>query len=218
MARLRVGVLASGRGSNLQALLDGLAGKEAPAEVVLAVADRPGTGALRRAEAAGVAARVVDRGDFSERDGFDEAVDEILREKDVGLVCLAGFMRILGAGLVGRWTDRIVNIHPSLLPMYPGLDTHARAIAGGGRVHGCTVHFVRPEVDAGPVIAQAAVPILPGDDPEGLAARVLAAEHRIYPRAVRWIAEGRVRVVDGVAMVEGVTWDGSGADFPGGAA
>lgn len=218
MAGLRVGVLASGRGSNLQALLDDLAGEGAPAEVALAVADRPGTQALRRAEAAGVAARVLDRREFSGRARFEEMLHRILEEAGVELVCLAGFMRILGAMFVGRWSDRIINIHPSLLPMYPGLDTHARAIAGGGRVHGCTVHFVRPEVDAGPIIAQAAVPILPDDDPERLAARVLAAEHRIYPQVVRWIAEGRVRVKGGRATVDGAAWDERGADFPGMAA
>lgn len=218
MARLKVGVLVSGRGSNLQALLDDLAGGEAPAEVVLVIADRPGAPAIGRAKKTGVEVRVVDRLELPERGRFERAIDDALAGAGVELVCLAGFMRVLGGAFVGRWNDRIINIHPSLLPMYPGLNTHERAIEGAGRIHGCTVHFVRPEVDAGPIIAQAAVPILPGDDPERLAARVLAAEHRIYPRVVRWIAEGRVRVANGTVTVDGAAWDEAGMDFPGTAA
>ncbi len=190
---MRVGVLLSGRGSNLQALLDAGA---ASWKVALAVSNVPGAPGLARAEAAGVPALTVPHGDFADRAAFEEALDTALRAADIGLVVLAGFMRVLGPEFVARWRDRSVNIHPSLLPAFRGLDTHRRALEAGVRWHGCTVHFVRAELDAGPIILQAAVPVSPDDTEETLAARVLAREHRVLPMAVGWIAEGRVKVVN----------------------
>ena len=188
---MKVGVLLSGRGSNLQALLDARA---ASWEVALAVSNVPGAAGLARAEAAGVPARTVPHREFADRAAFEDALDAELRGAGVELVVLAGFMRVLGPEFVNRWRDRAVNIHPSLLPAFRGLDTHRRALEAGVRWHGCTVHFVRAELDAGPIILQAAVPVRPDDTEESLAARVLAREHHVLPMAVGWIAEGRVKV------------------------
>ena len=188
---MRVGVLLSGRGSNLQALLDAGA---ASWKVALAVSNVPGAPGLARAEAAGVPVRTVPHRDFADRAAFEEALDAELRAAGVELVVLAGFMRVLGPEFVARWRDRAVNIHPSLLPAFRGLDTHRRALEAGVRWHGCTVHFVRAELDAGPIVLQAAVPVLRDDTEETLAARVLAREHHVLPTAVGWIAEGRVKV------------------------
>lgn len=203
MSRLRVSVLISGRGSNLQALIDAAAAPGFPAEVVLVLSNVPGAQGLARAERAGIATRVVDHRAFADRAGFEAALDEALVAAESQLVCLAGFMRLLGEGFVGRWRDRLINIHPSLLPAFKGLRTHERAHAAGVRFSGCTVHFVRPAMDDGPIIVQAAVPVHAGDDADALAARVLAEEHRIYPLAVRLIAEGRVRVVDDRVDIDG---------------
>jgi phosphoribosylglycinamide formyltransferase-1 len=194
VARLKVGVLISGRGSNLQALIDACATPAFPAEIRLVVSNRAGAPGLDRAHAAGIATEVIPHRDYRARADFDDAVDHALAAAGVELVCLAGFMRLLGDAFVARWRDRLVNIHPSLLPAFRGLDTHARALAAGVRFTGCTVHFVRAAVDDGPIIVQAAVPVLPEDDAERLAERVLDAEHRAYPLALRLIAEGRVRV------------------------
>ncbi len=188
---MRVGVLLSGRGSNLQALLDAGA---ASWKVALAVSNVPGAPGLARAEAAGVPVRTVPHRDFADRAAFEEALDAELRAADIDLVVLAGFLRVLGPEFVARRRDRLVNIHPSLLPSFRGLDTHRRALEAGVRWHGCTVHFVRAELDAGPIVLQAAVPVRPDDTEEALAARVLAREHQVLPMAVGWIAEGRVRV------------------------
>ncbi|MGF1593439.1 MAG: phosphoribosylglycinamide formyltransferase [Kiloniellaceae bacterium] len=201
--RTRVGVLISGRGSNLKALLDACAAADFPAEIVTVIANRPDAGGLDHARAAGVGAEVVDHKAFAGRDAFETAVTGALESAGVDLVCLAGFMRVVGAGFVRHWQGRMINIHPSLLPLFPGLDTHARALAAGVRLHGCTVHFVSEEVDGGAIIGQAAVPVLPGDDPESLAARVLRAEHRLYPACLRLLAEGRVRLEDGKAAFSG---------------
>ena len=190
---MRVGVLLSGRGSNLQALLDAGA---ASWEVALAISNVPDASGLARAEAAGVPTRTVPHRDFPDRPAFEEALDAALRAAEIELVVLAGFMRVLGPDFVARWRDRSVNIHPSLLPAFRGLDTHRRALEAGVRWHGCTVHFVRAELDAGPIVLQAAVPVRPDDTEESLAARVLAREHHVLPMAVGWIAEGRVRVED----------------------
>jgi len=203
-ARLKIAVLISGRGSNLRALIDAC-GPEFPAEIVLVLSNVAGAPGLRRAEAAGVAVGVLERRLYPSRAAFEAALDAACRAANAELVCLAGFMRVLGAGFVRRWRDRMINIHPSLLPAFPGLDTHARALAAGVRFSGCTVHFVRAAVDDGPIVVQAAVPVLPGDTPETLAARVLEAEHRIYPLAVRWIAEGRVTVEDERVAIRGAT-------------
>lgn len=192
MAVLNVAVLVSGRGSNLQALLD-RAAPHAGFRVAVVVSDQPDAPALERAAAAGVPVAVVAPAAGERRATFDARLDTALARRAVELVCLAGFMRILGSAFVGRWRGRLINIHPSLLPAYPGLDTHARALRGGATRHGCTVHWVRPEVDAGPIIAQAAVPVRRTDDQATLAARVLSAEHRLYPEVVAGIAAGRLR-------------------------
>jgi phosphoribosylglycinamide formyltransferase 1 len=193
--RLKIGVLISGRGSNLQALIDACAHPDYPAEIALVIANRADTFGIERARQAGVPAAVIPHRDFPDREGFDRALDGSLREAGVELICTAGFMRILTAWFVERWRDRQINIHPSLLPAFPGLHTHERALAAGVRFSGCTVHFVRLGVDTGPIIAQAAVPVLQDDDAERLAARVLVAEHRLFPLALRLVAEGRTRIV-----------------------
>lgn len=200
---LRVGVLISGRGSNLQSLLAACAAPGFPAGIVTVLANRPGAGGLDHARAAGVAASVIDHKGFAGREAFEAAVTAALEEAGVELVCLAGFMRVVTPGFVRRWQGRMINIHPSLLPLFPGLDTHARALAAGVKLHGCTVHYVSEEVDGGPIIGQAAVPVLPGDDEEALAARVLRAEHRLYPACLRLVAEGRARLEDGKVVLAG---------------
>lgn len=212
--RLRLGVLISGRGSNLQALIDACAQSEFPAEIALVISNRPEAAGLARAETAGIATLVVDHRDFREREDFENALNAALKDAGVDLVCLAGFMRILNPDFVNRWRDRLINIHPSLLPAYRGLKTHERVIADGVRFTGATVHFVRPEMDDGPIIIQAAVPVHPDDTPDRLAARVLAYEHRIYVEAVRWIAEGRVRVSGGKVRISGVSTPENGLVSP----
>ena len=192
MARLRVGVLISGRGSNLQALIDAASEPAYPAEIVLVISNRPDAAGLARAARAGIAhCTIPDTG----RPVFAVAADAALRQSGAQLIALAGFMRILDTTFVEAWRDRLVNIHPSLLPAFPGLHPQRQALAAGVRFSGCTVHFVRPQVDSGPIIAQAAVPVHPDDDEARLAARILAAEHRLYPLAVRLYAEGRLRIV-----------------------
>ena len=203
MARLRTGVLISGRGSNLQALIDACAARDFPAEIVLVVSNRTDAQGLERATRAKIPTRAIAHRDFADRDGFDAALDAALKEARVELVCLAGFMRVLTAKFVETWRDRMINIHPSLLPEFPGLDTHARVLAAGVKRHGCTVHFVRNEVDSGPIVVQGSVPVLPGDDADKLAARVLAVEHRAYPLALRLVAEGRVRIVRDSVEIDG---------------
>lgn len=203
MARLRTGVLISGRGSNLQALIDACAARDYPAEIVLVVANRADAAGLDRAARAKIPTRVIEHRDFTERAAFDAALDAALKEARVELVCLAGFMRILGAHFIDAWRDRMINIHPSLLPEFPGLDTHARALSASVKRHGCTVHFVRNQVDSGPIIVQGSVPVLPGDDADKLAARVLAVEHRAYPLALRLVADGRVHVRGDSVEIDG---------------
>ena len=195
MARLKLAVLISGRGSNLQALIEACRDPAYPAEIVLVLANEPDALGLERAKAANIPTRVVDHRDFSDRPAFEAALTTAIEAAGARLVCLAGFMRLLGEGFVRRWRDRLINIHPSLLPAFRGLHTHERALAAGVRVAGCTVHFVRENTDQGPIIVQAAVPVLPGDDVGRLAARVLVQEHVVYPLAVRLIAEGRVTIV-----------------------
>jgi phosphoribosylglycinamide formyltransferase-1 len=203
VAARRIAVLISGRGSNLQALLDAAAGPGYPAQIVRVVANRADAGGLARAERAGVPAAVIRHADFPDRETFEAAIDALLRADQTELICLAGFMRVLTPWFVERWHDRILNIHPSLLPAFPGLDTHARALAAGVRITGCTVHFVRAAVDQGPIVVQAAVPVHPDDTPESLGARVLAAEHRCYPLGLALVASGRARVVGERVAVEG---------------
>ncbi|MGE0256093.1 MAG: phosphoribosylglycinamide formyltransferase [Alphaproteobacteria bacterium] len=203
MTRLRLGVLISGRGSNLAALIAACADPAFPAEIVLVVANKADAGGLDHARKAGIATQVIDHRGFAGREPFDAAIDAALRRSGVGLVCLAGFMRLLSAKFIAGWDGRILNIHPSLLPSFRGLDAQAQALAAGVRIAGCTVHVVVPEMDAGPIIAQAAVPVLPDDTEAALSARILAAEHRLYPAAVRLFAEGRARVADGRVTIEG---------------
>jgi len=201
--RLKVGVLISGRGSNLQALIDAAADPAYPAEIVTVISNVPGAKGLERAARAGIAGRTIDHRGFPGREDFEAELTRALEEAKVELVCQAGFMRIVTAGFAARWHDRMINIHPSLLPLFPGLNTHARALAAGVKLAGCSVHFVREAVDQGPIIGQAAVPVLPGDTPETLASRVLEAEHRLYPLCLRLVAEGRVRVTGEVASIDG---------------
>ena len=197
---MRVAVLISGRGSNLQALIDAARDPAYPAEIVSVISNRRGAPGLQRAEAAGIPNHVIADPD---RAGFAEAANRILHDAGVELVALAGFMRILDTGFVEAWTDLMMNIHPSLLPAFPGLHPQRQALAAGVKFSGCTVHFVRSEVDSGPIVAQAVVPVLPGDDVASLSARILAAEHRLYPLVLRLIAEGRVRVAGGRAEIDG---------------
>lgn len=203
MARLKLGVLISGRGSNLQALIDAAAGTDFPAEVALVLSNKAEAPGLERARRAGIATATLLHRDFPDKPAFEQAMTEALEAAGVQLVCLAGFMRLLSPWFVEHWHDRLINIHPSLLPAFPGLDTHRRALEAGVRFHGCTVHYVRAAMDSGPIIAQAVVPVLPGDREDDLAARVLMQEHRAYPLAVRLIAEGRVRVADERAEILG---------------
>lgn len=203
MARVRVGVLVSGRGSNLQALIDATRDPDYPAEIVLVVSNVPGAAALARAEAAKIATLTFDHQGYPSRAAFDAVLESALTTVGVDLVCLAGFMRLLTPDFVERRRNRLINIHPSLLPAFPGLRTHERTLAAGVRIAGCTVHFVRPETDTGPIIAQAAVPVIAGDTVESLARRILVQEHRIYPFALRLLAEGRVRVEGERAFIFG---------------
>lgn len=206
MTRTRVGVMISGRGSNLQALLDAAARPGYPAEIALVLSNKPGVQGLARAEAAGVATAVVPHRDYADRESFEQAVTARLEAAGCALVAQAGFMRVVTPWFVERWRDRLINIHPSLLPAFPGLRTHERALEAGVRLHGCTVHFVRDEVDQGPIVGQAAVPVLPGDTPDALAERVLAAEHRLYPRCLALVAAGRTRI-EGERVVHDGTAD-----------
>ena len=190
-AKLKVGVLISGRGSNLQALLEACADPAFPAEIALVISNIAGAQGLERAGQAGVATLVIDHKPFPSRAAFDSKMDEALRAAGIELVCLAGFMRLLSDGFVEGWRGKMINIHPSLLPSFKGMHTHAQALAAGVKRHGCTVHFVTPALDDGPTIAQAEVPVLAGDTEETLAARVLEAEHRLYPAALKLVAEGK---------------------------
>lgn len=192
--RKRVGVLISGRGSNLKSLIEATRASDYPAEIVLVISNRPEAPGLAFAESAGIETLALDHKGFSSRENFDEAVDTALRAAGVELLCNAGFMRLHSDAFVQAWLNRHLNIHPSLLPAFPGLDTHARVLEAGVKLTGCTVHFVRTEMDSGPIVAQAAVPVLEGDDPDSLAARVLAAEHLLYPHALALVASGAVRI------------------------
>ena len=199
----RVAVLISGRGSNMQALIDAARTPDYPAEIVRVISNRPDAGGLQRAADAAIEHEVVDHKAFLGREKFEAELDRRLKACGAELVCLAGFMRLLTGGFVEAWRDRLINIHPSLLPAFPGLDTHGRALAAGVRFAGCTVHFVRAEMDSGPIIVQAAVPVLPGDDEERLAARVLEAEHRAYPLALALVASGRATVSGEAVAIDG---------------
>jgi phosphoribosylglycinamide formyltransferase-1 len=205
MSRKRVAVLISGRGSNMAALIEAAKDKSYPAEIVLVVSNRPDAGGLLAAHAANIATEVVDHTVFGkDRAGFERVLQATLEKQHIDLVCLAGFMRLLSADFVKKWQWRILNIHPALLPAFKGLDTHKRALEAGTKIHGATVHFVVPEMDSGPIIAQGAVTVRHSDTEETLASRVLKVEHRIYPLALKLLVEGRVQVVDGRCLIDGV--------------
>jgi len=196
----RIVVLISGRGSNMVAIAQALRDERRPATIVGVIADRPQAGGLERAGSLGLPGSVVDFRAHARREDFEQALREAIDGLAPDLVVLAGFMRVLGAPFVEHYRGRLLNIHPSLLPAFPGLATHRRALEAGVAVHGATVHFVGTEVDDGPIVAQAAVPVRADDDEQALAARVLASEHRLYPMAVRWFVEGRLRI-DGMRVV-----------------
>jgi phosphoribosylglycinamide formyltransferase 1 len=200
LTRKRVGVLISGRGSNLQALIDACKARDYPAEIVLVVSNVPGAQGLARADSAGIATLTIDHKSFASREDFDQTLCRALDDAKIDLLCNAGFMRLHTETFVEHWRDRHINIHPSLLPAFKGLNTHARVLAAGVTITGCSVHFVRKEMDDGPIVAQAAVSVLAGDTAESLAARVLEAEHLLYPHALRLVASGRVRV-DGERII-----------------
>ncbi|WP_281019031.1 MULTISPECIES: phosphoribosylglycinamide formyltransferase [unclassified Minwuia] len=202
MARLKLGVLISGRGSNLQALIDAAADPAFPAEITVVISNIAGVQGLQRAADAGIETCVIDHKAHDGRAAFESALTEALEAHQVRLVCLAGFMRLLTKGFVDHWRDRIINIHPSLLPAFKGLNTHERVLDYGVKFTGCTVHFVRAEMDEGPIIVQGVVPVISSDTPDRLAARVLQVEHRIYPLAVRLVAEGRARVVGDAVNID----------------
>ena len=192
--RKRVGVLISGRGSNMSALIEACKKPSYPAEIILVISNRSEAAGLDIAAVAGIATRVIDHRKYPSREAFEADLDAALRAAKVEIICMAGFMRLLTKGFVEAWRDRQLNIHPSLLPAFKGLDTHERVIASGEKISGCTVHFVRTEMDAGPIIAQAKIPVLPEDSPGDLAARVLEAEHKLYPQALKLVASGSARV------------------------
>ena len=194
MVRKKIAVLISGSGSNLQALIDACAEPNFPAEIVLVLSNKAEAFGLTRAKNAGLATCVLSHKDFASREDFDAEIDQTLRAHGVDIVCLAGFMRLLTPAFVQSWMGKMVNIHPSLLPDFKGTHTHEQALAAGVKTAGCTVHFVVPEMDAGPIILQASVPVLSGDTPETLGARVLEQEHKIYPEALRLLAEGKLSI------------------------
>ncbi len=206
----RVAILISGRGSNMASLIEAARVPGFPADIALVVSNRPDASGLDRARAAGIEALAIDHTGFPDRGSFERALDEALQAHRIDLVCLAGFMRVLTPWFVERWAGRMLNIHPSLLPLFRGTHTHERALAEGVLIHGCTVHFVVPELDAGPILAQAAVPVVPGDTPDSLAARILVQEHVLYPEALRRVCSGAARLEDG-RVVFAESWDESGA-------
>jgi phosphoribosylglycinamide formyltransferase-1 len=211
VTQLKLAVLISGSGTNLQALIDACAEADYPATISLIISNTKNAGGLARAERANIPSLVIRHTDFAERSAFDDALTAALKAANVDLICLAGFMRVLGQPFVERWRDRVINIHPALLPAFKGLHTHRRALEAGVRIAGCTVHYVRAEVDVGPIIAQAAVAVLPGDNEESLGQRVLKQEHRLYPLAVELIARGQVRIEGGNAHLEGACLEGAWA-------
>ena len=209
MSRKRVAVLISGRGSNMAALIEAAKDKNYPAEIALVVSNVAAAGGLQTAQSAGVATAVVDHKKSGkppklDRAAFERALQAVLQQHRIDIVCLAGFMRLLSADFVGQWQDRMLNIHPALLPAFKGLDTHKRALEAGVMQHGATVHFVVPEMDSGPIVAQEAVEVRPDDTEVTLAARVLAVEHRIYPLALKLLAEGRVHIERGRCIIDTV--------------
>ncbi|MCF6196137.1 MAG: phosphoribosylglycinamide formyltransferase [Emcibacter sp.] len=211
---LDVAVLISGRGSNLQALIDACAQPDFPARIVAVISNNPGAGGLERAKAANIPTAVVNHRDFEDRESFENAVDEELKNFKAKFICLAGFMRILDGRFVNRWKDQILNIHPSLLPSFKGLHTQERALEAGVRFTGCTVHIVRPEMDDGPIILQAALAVDPEDDADNLSSKVLELEHIIYPEALKLIALGRVSISGNKAIIDKARYPEKGVISP----
>jgi phosphoribosylglycinamide formyltransferase-1 len=206
MIKKRVAVLISGRGTNMAALIEAAKDAAFPAGIVLALSDRPAAAGLAAARGFGIASEVVDHAVYGkEREAFERKMQETLAAHRVEFVCLAGFMRLLTPWFVRQWQERMINIHPALLPAFKGLDTHQRALAAGVKIHGASVHFVVPEMDAGPIIAQGAVGVLDDDTAATLAARVLTIEHRLFPAALALLAAGRIKIVDGRCRIEGAT-------------
>ncbi|MCF1742868.1 phosphoribosylglycinamide formyltransferase [Paradevosia shaoguanensis] len=212
--RKRVAVLISGRGSNMTALIEAAKIPGYPAEIVGVLSNRSDAAGLETAAANGIPTAVRSHRDFPDRNALDAALDDVLRGWNTEIVALAGFMRLLTPRFTERWLGRMINIHPALLPSFKGLHTHEQALAAGVHLHGCTVHFVTPGMDEGPAIMQAAVPVVQGDTPDTLAARVLRAEHRIYPRALAALADGRVSLVDGRVMLTADTLDDEAFVWP----
>ena len=194
MAKAKVAVLISGRGSNLKSLIDAVADDSFPAEIALVISNRPKAAGLKHARKAKIKQTVIDHKKYDSREEFDQALDEKLREFGIDFVCLAGFMRMLTPKFVSDWRGRLLNIHPSLLPAFKGLHVHERMVEAGVKLAGCTVHLVTSDMDAGPIIGQAAVPVLPGDDHETLAARILEQEHKLYPACLRLLIENKARL------------------------
>ncbi len=210
MTRRRIAILISGRGSNMASLIEAARAPDYPAQVALVLSNRPDAEGLARAKEAGIDALAIDHKAYSTRESFEQALDAALSERGIEFICLAGFMRVLTNWFVERWQGRMINIHPSLLPLFRGTHTHRRALEEGVLVHGCTVHFVVPELDAGPIVAQAAVPVVPGDTEESLAQRILVQEHALYPQALAMICSGRARLENGrVVFSQG--WGAGGA-------
>lgn len=197
MTEKRVVVLISGRGTNMAALVEAASERDFPAEIVGVISDNPDASGLAFAAAKGIPVKALARAEFSSKEAHDQAIDATIHAFGGEIVCLAGYMRLLTTPFVEEWMGRMINIHPALLPLFKGLDTHRRALEAGVRLHGSTVHFVTPEMDAGPIIAQAAVPVLPDDTEERLHIRVQKVEHRLYPLALRLLAEGKVRIENG---------------------
>lgn len=215
--RKKVAILISGRGSNMAALVEAAAEQGYPAEIVAVISDKPDAAGLNYAAARGLSTQVIERSGFDSKDSHDEAIHAALVASGAEIVALAGYMRLFTAGFVDKWLGRMINIHPALLPSFKGLDTHQKAIAAGVRIHGCTAHFVTPQMDDGPIIAQAAVAVKIGETPESLAASVLKAEHQLYPMALRMVAEGLVTMVDGrtvYATGAGILQDGAALHAP----
>jgi phosphoribosylglycinamide formyltransferase-1 len=199
-AKKRIAILISGRGTNMAALIEAAWAPDFPAKIVLVFSNVESAPGLKTAQAAGIRTQALSHKEFPSRDAFDSAIDEALEALEVDLVCEAGFMRIHSDGFMRKWEGKMINIHPSLLPSFKGLKVHEQAIAAGVRISGCTVHFMTPDLDGGPIIAQAAVPVMLNDTPETLAARILLEEHRIYPEALRQVAEGKVTLENGRAV------------------
>jgi phosphoribosylglycinamide formyltransferase 1 len=197
--RRRTAILISGRGSNMMSLVEAARAPAFPAEIVAVISNRPDAAGIAWAAGQGIATHVVDHKAYGAREGFEHELHNVLAHCGADIVCLAGFMRVLTPGVVHKWQGRMLNIHPSLLPAFPGLQTHERALAAGVKISGCSVHFVVPEMDAGPIVAQAAVAVHDGDTADGLAARILEVEHKLYPHALRLVASGAIRIENGRA-------------------